>query len=122
LHSPLVELLGRVPSSLKAGRLRRLKWLLKQALADRLPPEILARRTQGFGVPFATGFRGPLAPALREILSGEQLRAGGVFDPVTVRRLVADHVGGRANHARVLWALVAFECWRVSYLGGRLAA
>ncbi len=117
LDHTFVEFTGRIPSRLKLRGLGSLKRLLKRAMADRLPPEILARGKHGFGVPFGEWFRGPLAPTLREILSPGRIRAVGLFDPAAVARLVDEHVAGAASHRKLLWSLVAFEQWRVHYLG-----
>src|SRR5262245_37544376 len=117
LDHTFVEFLGRIPSRLKLSGFRSLKRLLKRALADRLPPAILRRGKKGFGVPFADWFRGPLAPVLREILAGERMRRGGLFDQDVVSRLVDEHVAGVRNHDDILWSLVAFELWRLEYLG-----
>jgi asparagine synthase (glutamine-hydrolysing) len=119
LDHQLVELLSRVPSRFKLSGFANLKRLLKRALADRLPVEILRRGKQGFGVPLSGWFRGPLAGLVREVLAPDRLRAGGIFAPPTVGRLVEEHLAGRRDHGRVLWALVVFECWRDAYLGGR---
>jgi asparagine synthase (glutamine-hydrolysing) len=121
LDHTFVEFLGRIPSRLKLSGFRGLKGLLKRALADRLPPVILRRRKKGFGVPFGDWFRGPLAPLLREILAGDRMRRGGVFDPVAVSRLVDEHIAGVWNHDSVLWSLAAFELWRLAYLGDAAA-
>jgi len=117
LDHTFVEFMGRIPSSLKLGGFRTLKQLLKRALADRLPPEILRRGKQGFGVPLGEWFRGPLAGFVREVLAPERLRRGGVFDPAAVARLVDAHLSGARDHRRSLWSLLAFECWRLEYLG-----
>jgi len=34
-----------------------------------------------------------------------------------VSRLVDEHVAGGRDHDSVLWSLVAFELWRLEYLG-----
>jgi asparagine synthase (glutamine-hydrolysing) len=117
LDHTFVELLGRIPADLKFQGFRGLKRLLRQAVADRLPPEITSRRKQGFGVPMDSWLRGPLAPVLEGLLAESRLRAGGVFDPIAVRRLVSEHQGGARDHARALWALLVFESWRSHYLG-----
>jgi asparagine synthase (glutamine-hydrolysing) len=117
LDPTFVEFLGRIPSRLKLSGFRDLKGLLKRALADRLPPAILRRGKQGFGVPFGDWFRGPLAGLLREILAPERMRRGGLFDPSAVSRLVDEHVAGARDHDSALWSLVAFELWRLEYLG-----
>ncbi len=116
LDHTFVEFLGRIPSRLKLSGFRGLKGLLKRALADRLPPAIRRRGKQGFGVPFAAWFRGPLSGVLRDVLAPERIRRGGLFDPGVVSRLVEEHVAG-ANHDGTLWSLVAFELWRREYLG-----
>src|SRR5262249_44187470 len=117
LDHTFVEFLGRIPSQLKLSGFRGLKGLLKRALGDRLPPAILRRRKKGFGVPFGAWFRGPLASLLREILANDRMRRGGLFDPDAVSRLVDEHVAGVRDHDSVLWSLVAFELWRLAYLG-----
>jgi asparagine synthase (glutamine-hydrolysing) len=117
LDHTFVELVGRIPARLKFRGFRGLKGLLRHALADRLPPEIRNRRKQGFGVPIGTWLRGPLAPVLHQLLAETRLRAGGVFDPVAIGRLVAEHAAGVRDHARTLWALLVFESWRTHYLG-----
>jgi len=109
--------MGRVPSRLKLRGLGSLKRLLKRAVADRLPREILARGKHGFGVPFDCWFRGPLVPELREMLHPDRLRSVGLFDPSAITRLVDEHVGGAASHRKLLWSLIAFERWRAHYLG-----
>jgi asparagine synthase (glutamine-hydrolysing) len=117
LDHTFVEFLGRIPSRLKLSGFRGLKGLLKRALADRLPPAILRRGKKGFGVPFADWFRGPLAPVLREVLAGARMRRSGLFDQDVVSRLVDEHIAGVRDHDSVLWSLVAFELWRLEYLG-----
>src|SRR5713101_2447273 len=64
-------------ASLKLNGFRALKGLFKRALADRLPPEILARGKQGFGVPFDIWFRGPLADTVKEALAPDRIARGG---------------------------------------------
>jgi len=117
LDHTFVEFVGRIPSALRARGFLGLKRLFKEAMADRLPPEILARGKQGFGVPFGAWFRGPLAGTLAEMLEPDRVRAGGVFDAEAVGRLVSEHVGGVRDHRRILWALLVFESWRVHHLG-----
>jgi asparagine synthase (glutamine-hydrolysing) len=112
LDHTFVEFAGRIPARFKFQGFRGLKRLLRRALSDRLPPEIAARGKQGFGVPLDVWLRGPLAPAARELLAPERLRRGGVFDPPAVGRLVAEHLGGIRNPARIVWALLVFESWR----------
>jgi asparagine synthase (glutamine-hydrolysing) len=68
-------------------------------------------------VPFGAWFRGPLVPLLRDVLASQRIRRGGLLDPTAVSRLVEEHVAGVRDHDSALWSLVAFELWRVAYLG-----
>jgi len=121
LRAPLlghnfVEFTARIPAQLKFQGLLGFKRLFKRAMADRIPPEILARGKKGFGVPIDVWLRGALRPAAEALLDPDRLRRGGVFDPAATRRLLAEHLSGR-DHARILWALLVFESWRAHYLG-----
>jgi asparagine synthase (glutamine-hydrolysing) len=122
LRAPLldysfVEFVGRIPSSLKAQGFLGFKRLFKAAMADRLPPEILARGKQGFTVPLGSWFRGPLAGTLTDMLAPDRVRASGVFDGAAVRALVSQHLSGVQDHRDILWSLLVFESWRTHHLG-----
>jgi asparagine synthase (glutamine-hydrolysing) len=117
LDPALVELTCAMPSALKV-RGWTTKYVLKRALAGRLPEKILTRRKQGFGVPIGQWLRGPLRGLLEETLGRERLRASGLLDPEPIARLVAEHVAGHRDHRKVLWCLLTFERWRERYLPG----
>jgi asparagine synthase (glutamine-hydrolysing) len=122
LDHTLVELMGRVPSSLKLDGFRSQKGLLKRALGSRLPPDILRRGKKGFGVPFGDWFRGPLAGLVCDVLDPVRLRRGGLFDAARIEHVVDRHLRGGRDECRVLWSLLAFELWRREYLGDSPAA
>ena len=115
LDPDLVALLCAMPPSLKLRRWTT-KYVLKRALAGRLPEAILSRRKQGFGVPLAQWLRGPLRPVLEATLHPDRLRHVGLLAPDAVGRLIAEHVSGHADHRKALWQLLVFELWREAYL------
>jgi asparagine synthase (glutamine-hydrolysing) len=117
LDHTFAELACSVPAQLKVRRWAT-KYLLKRALAGRVPDPILERRKQGFGVPVAKWLRGPLRPLLEDVLGRDRLRRIGLFSPDAVGRLVHEHVQGVQNHQRTLWTLLVFELWREAYLPG----
>jgi asparagine synthase (glutamine-hydrolysing) len=118
LDHPLVELASRIPSSLKL-RGWTTKYILRRTYRSVLPPAILTRRKQGFGVPIGPWLRGPLRPALEERLSPRRINATGVFEPSAVRCLIDEHVSGGKNHRKILWTLLMFDAWCERYLGNR---
>jgi len=117
LDRPLVELAGRMPSSLKLKGWRT-KHILKRALRGVVPDAILRRRKQGFGVPLGLWMRGPLRGVLEARLDSEEVARVGLFDPHTTRRLVTEHVSGVRDHQKVLWGLLMLDAWRERYLPG----
>jgi asparagine synthase (glutamine-hydrolysing) len=118
LDHELVELAARIPGDvrIKGGEL---KCLLKQALADLLPREILERRKRGFGTPMGAWLKGDLAPMLRSVLSPTSLAARGLVRPQVVHKLVADHETNRIDGTDRLLALINLEIWCRVYLDGR---
>lgn len=117
LDHPLVEFAARLPQRCKLRGVTT-KWVLRQAMRDRLPAEILTRKKMGFPVPVGAWFRGAHRPLLDELVLGPRALARGLFEPEAVRRVVAGHVQGGENHGERLWALVTLELWQRIFLDG----
>jgi len=115
LDHALVELASQIPAHLKL-RGWQTKYILKRALRGRVPTAILARRKQGFGAPVGAWLRGPLRRALEERLAPDRVSRLGLFDPATTSRLVVEHVEGRTDHRKLLWALMMLDAWCEHYL------
>ncbi len=120
LDHPLVEWVGRLPDRAKL-RGTTTKWILRQAMAGKLPPAILARRKMGFPVPVGTWLRGPWAHLLDEFVTSPRAQARGLFESTAIARVVRGHLGGE-NHSERLWALITFELWQRIFIDGEDAA
>ena len=118
LDRELVEIAAAIPESLKVKG-GRLKHLMKDALAGVLPADILERKKRGFGTPMGAWLKRDLAPVLRRLLSAEVVRGRGLFDPVVVARLVADHESSRIDGTDALLAIMNLEIWSRIYLDRR---
>lgn len=92
------------------------KLILKAAMKDLLPEEILSRPKKGFGIPIAIWLKGRLNPRLREALSPERLRKQGLFNAEYVGKLIEEHETGAASHHKELWTLLVFQLWHDQYL------
>jgi asparagine synthase (glutamine-hydrolysing) len=110
LDHRLMEFVATIPSTLKL-RDGTGKYLLKRAMAARLPAEILARRKMGFGVPLGTWFRAELRDMTHDLLLAPRTRQRGIFRPSWVEWLVRTHEAGRRDCSARLWALLCFELW-----------
>jgi asparagine synthase (glutamine-hydrolysing) len=118
LNNDFVAFALGLPLDMKLRGLRS-KFLFRRALRGVLPGSILRRPKKGFGIPVAEWFRGPLREQLLDMLAPERLRREGFFRVEPVRRLIDDHLAGRADNRKQLWTLFAFECWHEGYLDNR---
>ena len=110
LDHTLVEWVARIPSRLKL-RGSQGKYLLKAALEPYVSREILYRPKQGFVVPLAAWFRGPLRRRLRETLCGPVLGDSGLFDITKIETLIGQHQSGARDHSAPLWMLSMMEAF-----------
>lgn len=117
LDYKLVEFAARLPASL---RLRGLsgKYLLKRAMHDVLPEQILYRPKLGFNIPYKNWLRHELRELLLDALSPAHLNKQGLFQPRYVQTLIHEHLEGLRDHAHKLWQLLMFQLWAERYLSG----
>jgi asparagine synthase (glutamine-hydrolysing) len=107
LDTALVELAFSLPSTTKQ-RGPFLKRVLKAAMADVLPREILHRRKRGFGLPLDRWFRNDLRPFVDARLGDPSARVRAHLDGKALDRLLAEHHAG-ASHGHALWTLLTLE-------------
>jgi asparagine synthase (glutamine-hydrolysing) len=116
LDQHLVEYVSSLPASLRMHN-GTLKYLLKKATADLLPPEILSRRKQGFGVPIKQWFRGDLTNFAYELLDSPRAQQRGIFNQHFIRNLLTSHANGKkVNFSQAIWALICLELWFQIYM------
>jgi asparagine synthase (glutamine-hydrolysing) len=109
LDHHLMEWAAGLPADLKI-RSGTTKYLLKRAVADWLPAELIGRPKMGFGVPLADWLRTELRELSWDLLTDDTARSRGLFRPDAVAALLRQHNGDRDNSAR-LWTLIQFELW-----------
>ena len=120
LDHKLVEFATHLPESMKL-RGWTTKYVLREAMRDVLPQEILTRKKMGFPVPIESWFRGSFRSIVDEYVLSERTLERGIFNPGYVRELVARHIAGE-NHAERLWMLVNFEIWQRRFFDGEAAS
>jgi asparagine synthase (glutamine-hydrolysing) len=120
VHYPLLDdrMLAFAASVPAAMQLRRthLRWFFKRALADFLPPEIINKRKQGFGLPVGLWMRdyAPLRDLARDSIAS--LKQRGIVRAGYIDWVEQQHQGGHASYYGVmLWILVMLEQWLASH-------
>jgi len=118
LDHELVELAANMPEEVKI-RGGRLKHVLKEAVTNLLPRDILERKKRGFGTPMGAWLKDDLAPLVRGLLSESVVRGRGLFHYPTVQELIASHEANRIDGTDRLLALLNLEIWSRLFLDGR---
>ena len=110
----LADFVSRLPDRWRIhGRVR--KYALRKAMEEILPPEILNRPKVGFRVPVDKWFQGHMRNYLCDHLLGPDCRTRDLYRAGAVRRVVTEHVEGRRNHEKLLWAMLNLEIWYREY-------
>jgi asparagine synthase (glutamine-hydrolysing) len=113
----LLEFMFRVPGTMKI-RGGVTKILLREAMKGTLPEETRTRiKKTGWNAPAHVWFTGAGLDTVRDLVASRAFRERGIYDPVEVDRLVAEHADivasdvPRENHMMFLWQLVNLELW-----------
>jgi asparagine synthase (glutamine-hydrolysing) len=117
LDHQFVEHIVRLPSRFKLRGLTT-KAVLREAVKDIVPKEILTRGKMGFPVPMGKWLRGPFWPVVEEFVLGSRALERGLFDRGAVERLASEHRNGAREHGDRLWLLVNLELWQRIFVDG----
>jgi asparagine synthase (glutamine-hydrolysing) len=121
LDHPLVEFSARIPEQYLIRGLSG-KLILKEAVADLLPPEIIFRKKMGFPTPWAHWLGGSKLDELENTLCEPRTIERGLVRRDAVKKLFADHRSGRRDNADRIWRLLNLELWQRVFMDGELPA
>jgi asparagine synthase (glutamine-hydrolysing) len=110
LDHVLVEFAARIPAKYSVRGLAG-KLILKSAVEDLLPNDIVYRRKMGFPTPWAYWLAGPQLDDLERMLLEPRALARGFFNPDSLKRLFAEHRRGYRDHGNRIWRLLNLETW-----------
>lgn len=111
----LVEYVTSLPINLKL-RNDVAKYLLKRIAQKFLPPEIVHRKKQGFGVPLEYWFKNGLREYVHDVLFDTRTLTRDMFREAEVVRLVRQYENGHTELATNIWMLLVLETWSRLYL------
>ncbi len=110
LDHPFVEFAAGVPDQLKI-RGREQKYILKKAVEDLLPKEIIYRRKMGFPTPIEPWLRAPESEPLLQSLQKRDGFLAQWFDLKAVDDLLARHRAGAEDATDRIWRLINLQLW-----------
>jgi asparagine synthase (glutamine-hydrolysing) len=110
LDHVLVEFTASIPAKYSTKGMAG-KSILKSAVADMLPGEIVHRKKLGFPTPWAYWLAGPQLEELERLLIEPRTLERGLFRSEIVKRLFAEHRAGYRDHGNRIWRLLNLELW-----------
>jgi len=118
LDHPFVEFSTRVPDHLKI-RGGTQKYILKKAVEDLLPPEIVQRKKMGFPTPLTQWLRDERAETLFQTLVDRKSFLASYLDLGEVNTLLARHRSGQEDGTDRIWRLLNLQLWGDLFLTGK---
>jgi asparagine synthase (glutamine-hydrolysing) len=110
LDHHLVEYAMGLPRSLKVEG-KSGKHILKRALEEILPRDLLYSPKRGFGAPIREWFRNGLGEIFDAHLMNSPMRKRDFFDYKFIARLMDEHKRGAHDWSFHLWALLNLSMW-----------
>jgi asparagine synthase (glutamine-hydrolysing) len=121
LDHELVEFTARIPQKYLIRGLAG-KFVLKSAVEDLLPHDIIYRQKMGFPTPWAYWLAGPQLDELQHMLLEERSLRRGFFNEGYLKQLFAEHRRGYRDHGNRIWRLLNLEIWMRVCIDGELPA
>lgn len=106
----LIQFVESLPPHLRLRAFQG-KYLHKKAIEKWLPTNVIYRKKKGFANPVDKWLRGNLRRYVGDCLLSDGSAVNKFFDRDYVKRIVADHEGGRQHYLRHIYLLISFEMW-----------
>jgi asparagine synthase (glutamine-hydrolysing) len=115
LDHRLIEFVATLPGSMKIKQ-GRVKSILKDAVANLLPPGLVDRPKEGFVMPINEWLLQALRGFVTDTLSAGRLNRHGWLEPEAVGDLLSRYYGGATALGGRIWNLVNFQMWWERYV------
>ena len=111
LDNAVIDLALKIPAKYKLYQGFG-KYILRKLLHKRLPQsKVPWLKKHGYTVPMASILRTDLKDYMLDTLSSTSLEKIGIFRPKPIELLINDHISGKRNNHKKLWALIVFVTW-----------
>ena len=116
LDHKVLEFAASLPPSFKLNGFTP-KYILKKALAHKIPKEIRNRKKAGFPVPYESWLRSDLKDMVWAVLTDRRTIERGYFRKEAVQGLLQANSNG-ANYSKEIFSLLTLELWQRTFLEG----
>ena len=87
------------------------KNVLRKAMEDFIPKEIIERKKQGFSAPDESWYRGENAEYVKDLILGDKAISMNYLNRDYAQKIIDEHNIGKANHRLLIWSYMSFEWW-----------
>jgi len=94
------------------------KNVLRKAMADFIPDEIINRKKQGFSAPDESWYRGENAAYVKELLLNDNTVSTKYISKEYIHKIVNEHIDEHINHRLLIWSFMNFEWWCRIFING----
>ena len=120
LDHKFVEYVISLPAATKL-RGWQTKSILREAMRDLIPPQILTRRKMGFPVPVGSWLKSRFSPLIDEFVTGSRATGRRLFNAEFLKAMAEEHRSNRVPHGTRLWLLMNLEIWQRIFIDGENA-
>lgn len=92
------------------------KNILRKAMQDYIPKQIIDRKKQGFSAPDESWYRGENAIYIKEMLLQSETVCTEFINKRYIEKIVNEHLNEGKNHRLLIWSFLNFEWWCRIYL------
>jgi asparagine synthase (glutamine-hydrolysing) len=94
------------------------KNVLRKAMADFIPDEIINRKKQGFSAPDESWYRGENAEYVKELLLSDNTVSTKYINKEYILKIVNEHINNGINNRLLIWSFMNFEWWCKIFING----
>jgi asparagine synthase (glutamine-hydrolysing) len=109
------EFCATIPPEMKMKWMKK-KYLMKKAVCDIVPKEVINHRKQGFVGPMTQWLKNELKPYVYETLAERNLKKHNLLNHFTVQQILKEHFSGQEIHDTLIWSMVIFQTWYDIYM------
>jgi len=117
LDHKLVEFTMNLPTEIKVKK-GVTKWVLKEAVRDLIPDEIIDRPKMGFGAPMVQWLRGDFGRSVEAQLCSTRFFDRFPAKRISVLNMLKRHRDGQADFALYIWAFYNAVAWFDTWIDG----
>ena len=115
LDHTLTEISNKIPPNLKIKGFNE-KYILKKAVKNIVPKQIIKRKKTNFFVPIHTWLNGELLDITKQMLSKDEIAKQGIFDYNYIDKIWKSFNNSKLFYSRQLWSLLCFQIWHKMYI------